>query len=281
MAALQERNGSYRVIFNYRGKQRAFTLGRVSEAEAKAKAAQVDYLLMRLKQGLHRACRPASTSWRSSGTTALPAAAADPARSSPHGRSRPSATSATVTSKRTATARSKPTPSGASAATSATSPGSWARASRSASLTLADLQGYVDKRAKAKGRRGTLIPVTIKKEIVTLRTAWNWGVRMGIVVGPLPRRRPALCEGRREAAVPDAGRDRAATARPAATEGGRALGGPLPDLPTRSSGSWPTSRRTPATRGSTRWWRPPPTRGRAGANCCGCGSATSTSRRAS
>ena len=52
MATVQERNGSYRVIFNYRGKQRAFTLGRVAEAEAKAKAAQVDYLLMRLKQGL-------------------------------------------------------------------------------------------------------------------------------------------------------------------------------------------------------------------------------------
>jgi hypothetical protein len=52
MAALQERNGSYRIIFNYRGKQRAFTLGRVAEAEAKAKAAQVDYLLMRLRQGL-------------------------------------------------------------------------------------------------------------------------------------------------------------------------------------------------------------------------------------
>ena len=49
MAALQERNGSYRVIFSYRGKQRTFTLGRVTEAEAKAKAAQVDYLLMRLR----------------------------------------------------------------------------------------------------------------------------------------------------------------------------------------------------------------------------------------
>jgi ribosomal protein S4E len=45
MAALQERNGSYRVIFNYKRKQRAFTLGKVTEAEAKSKAAQVDYLL--------------------------------------------------------------------------------------------------------------------------------------------------------------------------------------------------------------------------------------------
>jgi len=53
-------------------------------------------------------------------------------------------------------------------------------------LTLADLQGYVDKRAKAKGRRGALNPATIKKEIVTLRTAWNWGVRMTIVAGRYP-----------------------------------------------------------------------------------------------
>ena len=53
-------------------------------------------------------------------------------------------------------------------------------------LSLADLQGYVDKRAKAKGRRGTLNPSTIEKEIVTLRTAWNWGVRMKIVSGRYP-----------------------------------------------------------------------------------------------
>ncbi len=52
MAALQERNASYRVLFNYRGKQQGFTLGRVTEAEARAKADQVNYLLMRLKQGL-------------------------------------------------------------------------------------------------------------------------------------------------------------------------------------------------------------------------------------
>src|SRR5262245_44739103 len=52
MAALQERNGSYRLIFDYHGKQWAFTLGRVGESEAEAKAAQVEYLLMRLTPGL-------------------------------------------------------------------------------------------------------------------------------------------------------------------------------------------------------------------------------------
>src|SRR4051812_29097744 len=52
MAAIQERNGSFRVIFRHHGKQHTFTLGRVSPAEAQAKADQVDYLLMRLGQGL-------------------------------------------------------------------------------------------------------------------------------------------------------------------------------------------------------------------------------------
>jgi hypothetical protein len=38
-------------------------------------------------------------------------------------------------------------------------------------LSLADLQGYVDRWSKAKGRRGALLPATIEKGIATLRTA--------------------------------------------------------------------------------------------------------------
>jgi integrase len=54
-------------------------------------------------------------------------------------------------------------------------------------LTLADLQGYVDARANAKGTYGrSLSPATIRKEIVTLRTAWNWAARMGLVAGRFP-----------------------------------------------------------------------------------------------
>lgn len=37
-------------------------------------------------------------------------------------------------------------------------------------LTLSDLQGYVDRRAKARGQRSLLLPVTVRKEIITLRT---------------------------------------------------------------------------------------------------------------
>ena len=52
MAGLQKRNKGYRVIFRYHGKQHTLNLGKVSEDEAEAKSAQVNYLLMRLKQGL-------------------------------------------------------------------------------------------------------------------------------------------------------------------------------------------------------------------------------------
>jgi integrase len=54
-------------------------------------------------------------------------------------------------------------------------------------LKLADLQGYVDRRAKAKGMSGRrLSSATIKKELVTLRTAWNWAEKMGMVTGRFP-----------------------------------------------------------------------------------------------
>src|SRR6267378_7262892 len=52
MAALQERNGSFRIIFRYQGKQRSFTIGEVGRAEAEAKAGAVDLILLRLKQQL-------------------------------------------------------------------------------------------------------------------------------------------------------------------------------------------------------------------------------------
>jgi len=42
-------------------------------------------------------------------------------------------------------------------------------------LQLTHIQDYVNKRAKEQGIRGrTLSPATIKKELVTLTTAWRW-----------------------------------------------------------------------------------------------------------
>ena len=49
MASLQERSGSYRILFCHHGKLHTFTIGKVEKDEAENKARQVDYLLMRLK----------------------------------------------------------------------------------------------------------------------------------------------------------------------------------------------------------------------------------------
>src|SRR4051812_19122538 len=52
MAALQERNGSFRILFRHHGKQSAFKLGKVSREEAEATVGCVDLLLLRLGQRL-------------------------------------------------------------------------------------------------------------------------------------------------------------------------------------------------------------------------------------
>jgi site-specific recombinase XerD len=55
-------------------------------------------------------------------------------------------------------------------------------------ISLEHLQGYVTKRATAKGKNGNISPATIKKEVVTLRTVWNWGLAAKIVDGPFTSR---------------------------------------------------------------------------------------------
>ena len=75
-------------------------------------------------------------------------------------------------------------------------------------LTMADLQRHVDPRRKNKGLKGKLSPATIRKEIVTLRTAWNWGVQMGLLTGRFPNKGHHLSEVHGEATVPDVGGDR-------------------------------------------------------------------------
>ncbi|HEY7425275.1 MAG TPA: hypothetical protein VH682_13670 [Gemmataceae bacterium] len=55
------------------------------------------------------------------------------------------------------------------------------------SLKLADLQRHVEWRAKKRGiRKRLLSPTTIRKEVATMRAAWNWGVQAGLLSGPFP-----------------------------------------------------------------------------------------------
>jgi hypothetical protein len=57
-----------------------------------------------------------------------------------------------------------------------------------AELELDDLQRYVLKRSREPGRRSKSVSVgTIRKELATLTTLWNWAAQHGYVSGPLPK----------------------------------------------------------------------------------------------
>jgi integrase len=185
MAAIQERNGSFRVLFRHNGKQYAFTVGKVPQVtrkEAEATAGTVDLTLLRLNQRLLR----------------IPPGV-DLVTFVRHGGNVPvTATDQPVT-------RDAPTLASLRERYIKVHEGSLERHTLRGirqhfrhlarilgegfpirDLRLDDLQGYVDRRQQAEGRRGKLNPATVRKEIVTLRTAWNWGVKTGIVAGRFP-----------------------------------------------------------------------------------------------
>jgi hypothetical protein len=53
-------------------------------------------------------------------------------------------------------------------------------------LTLADLQQRVTERARKKYRGKPHSPVTLKKELASLRAAWNWAAHTGLIKGAFP-----------------------------------------------------------------------------------------------
>jgi integrase len=58
-----------------------------------------------------------------------------------------------------------------------------------ATLSASDLQSHIDRRSAMKGARGKrLSATTIKKELASLRAAWNWAVHMGLLAGVFPNR---------------------------------------------------------------------------------------------
>lgn len=178
MAALQHRNGSYRVIFRYHGKQQSFTLGGVSQEEAEKKSALVDYLLLRLEQRL----------------ATLPPGIGIVEYLQFDGKPKETDTPDKL-SLAAFRDRYLETHENSLEATTVEGirlhfkhlVGQLGPAFPVAELSLAELQDYVNRRAKASGTNGrTLSSATIKKEIVTLRTAWNWAAKMKMVSGRFP-----------------------------------------------------------------------------------------------
>lgn len=60
------------------------------------------------------------------------------------------------------------------------------------SISKADLQNYVTSRLKDIYRGEKIQPDTVKKELVTFRMLWNWGVEEGLLSGPSPTKQVVL-----------------------------------------------------------------------------------------
>ena len=178
MAWVRFRSGSFQVNFRFQGKERNFTLGPVSQAEADAKAAHVDYLLMRLKQGLVELPSGVDiVSFVEQDGKAVPAAKAANRRASE--------TLGTLRDRYLATHE------GAQEEKTLYTTrihfkhvvATLGEGSPLSDLTHASLQQHISRRASGK-----LSPATIKKEIATLRAAWNWGRRNEMVEAEWPGR---------------------------------------------------------------------------------------------
>jgi hypothetical protein len=185
MASLQERNGVWNCIFRYHGKRHWMNLGEVEESEAQAVSAKADYILLRLKQ--HLLELPAGCDI----VTFIEYDGKPPAPEKLQEAQRQSLTYAELREQYIAV-HSNGTLEDTTLAAMQQHFKHWAVSLGPnflmAGLSLADLQRHVDRRAKMKGIRGLVSPGTISKEVVSLRTSWNWGVQFGLLTGKFPNK---------------------------------------------------------------------------------------------
>jgi integrase len=177
VASLQLRNGSWRVIFRYKGFQHFVTIGEVEEIEAQGVKARYEYLLRLLKQRL----------------LSVPSGMDIVAFLRHDGKppdTTPESSQSEITFVQFRDGYLKTFGNGAlEQNTLYTSKIHLAHLANTLGdrflidgLQHADLQRHINRRS------GTdkVAAITIKKELDTLRSAWNWGKRMGYVQGDFP-----------------------------------------------------------------------------------------------
>jgi site-specific recombinase XerD len=176
MASLQLKGDTWYCQFMFKRERHTFTVGKVEESEARAVAAKVDYWLMRVRQNLVQI---------PPGCTLLDFVRYD---GKPPDQPTPEKKLFTLANLRDEylTLHAKVL----DARTVGDMKGHWKHLTRllgekeaAEMLTLAALQNYVIARV-GEGVEGA----TAKKEVVTLRTCWNWAVRMDMLKGAFPNK---------------------------------------------------------------------------------------------
>jgi integrase len=174
MASLQKKGESWYCQFMYQRQRHTYTVGKVDDGEAKATAARIDYVLMRIRQRLLDV--PAGMDI----VTFIEHDGKPPPASQPRTKSTPLSelrdayletfgngaleSSTLRTAKLHLQHLGKTLGEGFPMNT----------------LVLPDLQRHVDRRQKE------VAGITVKKEIDTLRAAWNWACRMQLTHGAFP-----------------------------------------------------------------------------------------------
>lgn len=180
MASLERRNSTYRVVFMHAGRKHGFSLDTGDKQTAEALCGGVEKTLMLMGQGIVRMPEGADlvSFVRSGGKVEEPVQPAQPAT-----------TFATFRDRYLEAHRNGAMETNSLATVEmhlrhiADTLGEKFAIGR---LTLSDLQRHVDRRLGKKYRGRRLSPYTVRKEISSLRAAWNWATPHGIVNGLFP-----------------------------------------------------------------------------------------------
>jgi integrase len=183
MAALQERNGSYRVIFWYHGKQESFTIGDVSETEANATLAIVENLLRGIrKKQIHIPAETDIVSFLCKRLANLNRESDNTPEPEPQPRNE---TTLGVLRDRYIATHSNGTIEKNSLDTVSLHFSHFCRSLGDGfplnEMSHLRLQEYINSRS----RKG-ISPVTIRKELASIRAAWNWGKNVDLTSGQFP-----------------------------------------------------------------------------------------------
>jgi integrase len=187
VASIQKKGDAWYCQFMYLGTRHTFTIGKVDDDEAGTVKGKVEYLLMRIKQHLidvPPGCDIVTFVEHDGKPPADPTPAEAPAQ--------------LLTLAQLRDDYLKLHTEVLDPRTVADMKGHWKHLARllnesteAETLALPALQEYVLGRAQEG-----VEAATAKKEIVTLRTGWNWGVRMGLLQGAFPNRGLRFPKGR-------------------------------------------------------------------------------------
>ncbi len=176
MAGIAKKGDAYYCSFRFRGHRYYFTAGKVTEAQARAKATEVDETLDLIERGRLEVPPGVPLEEFVAAGGKVPVLSV-----------RPETTTARQLFDHYLSTLSNGTVEDSSLATLRTHlcrvTETLGDRFRIQGMTLSDLQGHVERRRK-KG----MSPVTTKKEIATLRACWNWAVHGDLLKGVFPGR---------------------------------------------------------------------------------------------